>query len=111
MQPRAVVILGIGVARFLERGNRAVAIAEPVADGAEREPGRGEARRQLDRLRQNVGGAGKIALRGVIERPFVAPVGDQVAGGDKERAGIGHRCVIPGARNANPESIITGFAE
>ena len=47
--------------------------------------------RKLDRLHENVGGAGKIAARGVVERPFVAPVGDQVAGGDKERAGIGHR--------------------
>ena len=94
LQPRAVIILGIGIARLLEGGNRAVAIAELVADGAEREPGRGEARRQLHGLRQNVGGAGHIALRGMIERPFVAPVGDQVAGGDKERAGVGHRAML-----------------
>ena len=94
LQPRAVIILGIGVARLLERGDGAVAVAELVADGAEREPGGGEAGRQLDGLRQNIGGAGKIALRGMIERPFVAPVGDQVAGGDEERAGIGHRAML-----------------
>ena len=94
-----MIILGIGIARLLESGNGAVAVAELVADGAEREPGRGEARRQLDGLRQNVGGAGHIALRGMIERPFVAPVGDQVAGGDKERAGIGHRRARVAQRN------------
>ena len=89
-----MIILGIGIARLLESGNGAVAVAELVADGAEREPGRGEARRQLDGLRQDVGGAGNIALGGMIERPFVAPVGDQVAGGDKERAGIGHQAML-----------------
>ena len=91
LQPRAVIILRIGVARLLESGDRAVAVAELVADGAEREPGRGEARRKLDGLRQDIGGAGKIAARGMVQRPFVAPVGDQVAGRDKERAGVGHR--------------------
>jgi hypothetical protein len=33
----------------------------------------------------------------VIERPFVAPIGDQVAGRDKERAGIRHRRCSRGA--------------
>src|SRR5580692_9220582 len=94
LQPCAVIILRVGGARLLERGNSAVAVAKLVADGAEREPGRGEARGELDGLRQNVGGAGHIALRGMIERPLVAPVGDQVAGGDKERAGIRHRAML-----------------
>src|SRR5580704_15752555 len=94
LQPGAVIVLGVGVARLLESGDSAVAVAELVADGAEREPGRGEAWRQLDRLRQNIGGAGKIALGDVIERPFVAPVGDQVAGGDEERAGIRHSTML-----------------
>ncbi len=94
LQPRAVIILGIGVAGLLESGDRAVAVAELVADGAEREPGRGEARRQLHGLRQNIGGAGKIAPRGMVERPLVAPVGDQIAGGDEERAGVRHRAML-----------------
>ena len=75
-----------------------VAVAEPVADGAEREPGGGEAGRQFDRLRQNIGGAGKIAARGMVERPFVAPVGDQIAGRDEKRAGVGHRVLASSRR-------------
>ena len=90
LQPRAVIILGVGVARLREGGHGAGVVAEPVADGAEREPGRGEARHQFDRLRQNIGGGGKIAARGLVERPFVAPVGDEIAGRDEEWAGIGH---------------------
>ena len=85
------------IARLLERGNGAVAVVELVADGAQREPGRGKTRRQLDGLHQNIGGAGQIALGGMIERPFIAPVGDQVAGRDEERAGIGHRRCSRGA--------------
>ena len=96
LQPRAVIILRVGVAGALERRDRAVAVAKPVADGAEREPGGGEARRQLHRLRQNIRRAGKVAPRGMIERPFVAAVGDEIAGGNEQRAGVGHGRVIPG---------------
>src|ERR1700722_3153334 len=94
LQPCAVIVLTVCIARLFESGNGAVAVSELIADGAQREPGRGEARCQLDRLRQNVSRARKIALRGMIEHPFVAPVGDQVAGGDKERAGIRHRAML-----------------
>ena len=87
-----MIILRVGVAGLFERRDGAGAVAEPVADGAEREPGGGKARRELDGLRQNIGGAGKIAARGMIERPFVAPVGDEIAGGNEERAGVGHAC-------------------
>jgi hypothetical protein len=45
-----VKILRIGVARCTKRRHRAVAIAKAVTDGAEREPGGGEARRSLDGL-------------------------------------------------------------
>ena len=83
-----MVILRIVIARRAQGGDGAVAVAEPVADGAEREPGRCEGRRKFHRLRQDVGRARKIALRGVIERPLVAPVGDQIAGGDEQRAGL-----------------------
>ena len=80
LQPRAVIILGVGVARLLPRRDRPCPVAEIVANGAEREPGGGEVGRKLDRLRQDIGGAGEVALRGVIERPLVAAVGDQIAG-------------------------------
>ena len=58
-----MVILGVGVAGPLERGNGAVAVAEPVANGAERKPSRGEARHDFDGLRQNIRRAGKVAAR------------------------------------------------
>ena len=95
LQPRAVVILRVGIAGPRECGNRAVAVAEPVADGAEREPGGGEAWHELHRLGENIGRRGKVAARGKLDRRLVAPVGDQIAGGYKERAGVGH-CSTPG---------------
>ncbi len=61
LQPRAVVVRGVGIAGLPERRDRAVAVAEPVADGAEREPGGRELRRKLHRLHKNIGGGGKIA--------------------------------------------------
>ena len=51
LQPGAVIVLRIGIAGPLEGGDGAGAVAKPVADGAERKPGGGEIRRQLDRLR------------------------------------------------------------
>ena len=50
----------------------------PSANQAVAKPGASSTR-----LRQDIGSAGKIAARGMIERPFVAPVGDQIAGRDK----------------------------
>ena len=61
LQPRAVIVLGVGVARLLPGRDRAGAVAEIVANGAEREPGGGEGGRELDRLRQDIGGAGEVA--------------------------------------------------
>ena len=95
LQPRAVIILRIRVARPLESGDGAGAVAEPIADGAEREPGGGEVRRQLDRLRQDIGGSEEIAARRQVDCRLVAPVGEEVARGDEERAGIGHAVRLP----------------
>ena len=75
-----MIIVRIGVAGFFESSKGAAAIAESVADGAERKPCGRKGGCHLDSLDQNIGGGGKIAARGVIERPFVAPVGDEVAG-------------------------------
>ena len=51
LQPGAVIVRRIGITGPLEGGDGAGAVAKPVADGAERKPGSGEIRRQLDRLR------------------------------------------------------------
>ena len=75
-----MIIVRIGVTGFFEGSEGAAAIAEAVADGAKRKPCGREGRCHLDGLDEDIGGAGKIAARGVIERPFVAPVGDEVAG-------------------------------
>ena len=98
LQTRTVIILGVGLSRMLERGDRPGTVAEPVADGAKRKPRRGETRRKLDRLRHDIGGCRKIPARGLVERPFVAPVGDEIAGRDEEWAGIGHRALAPRER-------------
>ena len=85
-----MIVLRVRVARLFKRGDGAASVAEPIADRAERKPGRGELRRQRDGLRQNIGSAGKIVARRLVERPLIAPVGDQIAGRDEKRAGIGH---------------------
>src|SRR5208282_2453924 len=90
LEPGAEIIRRVGVAGLFECRDSAGAVAKPVADGAEREPGGGESRRAFHGLREDIGGAGKIAARGKIEGPVVAPVSDEIAGGDEERSGIGH---------------------
>ena len=85
MEPRAVIVLRVGRARLLERGDRARAVPQHVADRAQCEPRGRERGRELQGLHQKVGRADKIAALGVVDRPLVTAVGDQVAGGDKER--------------------------
>jgi hypothetical protein len=80
-----VTIRGIGGARPFECVDRAGAIAEPLARLAEREPGGGEVGRALDRLREQIGGGREIAARLQVLGMPIAPVGDQVAGGEEER--------------------------
>ncbi len=91
LQPGAVVVVRVQSLGLFESGNRAARVAEPVADGAECEPRRSESGRQLDRLHEDIRGAGKIAAPRVVERPLIAPVGDEIAGRDEKRAGVGHR--------------------
>jgi hypothetical protein len=85
VQPRAVKVLAVGVARRLERGDGASPIASLLADQGKREPGGGEPRRGLQHLRQDVGRGGGVAALEVVQRPLIAPVGDQVAGRDEQR--------------------------
>ena len=86
MQRRAVAVLAVRLARPRERRARAVAVAQRLARLAEREPRRGKAGREFHRLRVEVGGRREIAVRRIAAREVVAPVGDQVAGGDEKRS-------------------------
>ena len=95
MQPRAVAILAIVVARLPERRDRLLALAARIVDLAEREPRRGKMRREFHRLRHHVGRRVEIAALAVLLRELVAPVGGHVSGGDKERlhARLGSDCL------------------
>ena len=86
-----MAIVGIGGVRLAKRRDRRIALAELLADFAEREPGRGEIRRQLDRLQQQIGGGGQIALQLQIAREFEAAVGHQIAGGEEQARGHAFR--------------------
>ena len=98
LQPRAVIILRVGAAHRPKRRHSAVAIAEPVADGAEREPGGGEAGSDLDGLHQNIRCRGKIAVCGELDRGLVTAVADEIAGRYKQRAGVGHAKLLERSR-------------
>ena len=87
MQAGAVLVVRVGLARFPEGGDGLVALAELLADFAEREPGRGEIRRELERLCQQVGGGGQVALELEVAGEFEAAVGDEIAGGQEQAKG------------------------
>ena len=80
LQPRAMVIFGIGIVGLPPRDDSPCAVAQTVADGAESKPCRGESRRKLHRLCQDFGGACKIAPRGMLEfwidpaSPYAKPI-------------------------------------
>src|SRR4051812_23983185 len=80
-----MVIFGIGIAGLPPRDDSPCAVAQTVADGAESKPCRGETRRKLHRLRQDFGGAGKIAARGTLERRAV--VRSAVTSPDETKSG------------------------
>ena len=89
-----MIIVRVGEARRAEGGDGAVAIAEPIEDGAEREPGGGKAGRRLDRLRQDVCRGAEIAARGELDRGLVKAIADEVAGRYKQWAGVGHATLL-----------------
>ena len=78
-----MAIIGIAGLRLLKRRDGRIVLAEFFADIGEREPGGREIRRQLDRLHQQIGGGGQIALQLQIARKFEPAVGHQIAGGEK----------------------------
>ena len=67
---------------------------------AEREPGGGEIRRQLDRLHQKIGGGGQIALQLQVAREIEPAVGHQIAGGEKQARGHGFQYGCAGQARA-----------
>src|SRR3954454_1423769 len=67
LQPRAMVIFGIGIVGLPPCDDSPCTVAQTVADGGESKPWRGESRRKLHRLLQNFGGACKIAPRSTLE--------------------------------------------
>ncbi|MGY3362617.1 hypothetical protein ACVWZK_009280 [Bradyrhizobium sp. GM0.4] len=87
MQMSAMLIARVGLARFAKGRNGLVALAELRADFAEREPGRGEIRRNLDGLLQQVGGGRQIALELEVARELEAAVGHEIAGGQEQAQG------------------------
>ncbi len=95
LQPRAVIIVRVGVACRFERGHRTVTIAELIADGAERKPGGGKTRCDRDGLRQQVGCSNKVAPPGEFDGCLVTAIADKVAGRYKQWAGIGHETLAP----------------
>ena len=76
-------VVGIGSQRLAKRRNGRIAFAEPFADFAEREPGRGKAGREFGRLQQEIGGGDEIALQLQVAREIETPVGHQIAGGQE----------------------------
>ena len=80
-------IAGIGVPRAPEGRDRRVALAKLFADFAERKPGRHKSRREFDGLIEQIGGGREIALELKVAREFIAAVGNQIAGGQKQARG------------------------
>ena len=82
--PRAEPIVRVGRIGAGKRRNRPVAVAQRLARLAEREPRRRKAGREFRRLRVEVGRRRQIAVGRIAARQLVAPVRDQVAGGDEQ---------------------------
>ena len=86
-QAGAVAVAGIARLRLAERRDGRIKLAQHFADAGEREPGGCEIRRQFDRLHQNIGGGGQIALQLQVARKLEAAVGHQIAGGEEYSRG------------------------
>ena len=78
-QAGAVAIAGIGRLRRAKRQDGALAIAELLADFAQREPGRRKARREVRRLHKQILGGDEIAAQLQVAGKVEAPVGEHVA--------------------------------
>ena len=83
MHRRAVAVRRFGGERAAEGVNRGGGVAEPHPHLPEREPGRGKARRHLERLGIEIGRAGKVAAFFEVLGELETPVGRQIAGGNE----------------------------
>ena len=79
MKRGALAITGIDPQRLPECSRRAGTVTELRPCLSQRKPSRCESRRCLDRLREQVGGGGKVAAGRQVAAESIAPVGDQVA--------------------------------
>lgn len=80
MKNCTVAIQRIRRFRLLEGRDGAGTITELCAQFAEREPGRGVAGHEVERLHQQVGSAWQIAFGLAVTRPLEASVGNQIPG-------------------------------
>jgi len=116
-QASPVEVLRIGSAGGQKGRDGALPIALGFADRPEREPGARKGRSGLQHLLENLRRGGPLPAGEVIQRPLVAPVGDQIAGGEQERNGlhdIAHCGSQPGSydismANASGAGPRTGF--
>jgi hypothetical protein len=97
MNRSAMMVRRVCCLRVLESRNGPGAVAELFTQLAEDEPGRAIAGRQLKRLHQQIGGAGKIPLRLTVPRPLEAAVGDQTSGRQVKRAQLQCLTSVAGA--------------
>jgi hypothetical protein len=74
LQARAMIVVRIGAARIVERSHGASAIGKPIADRTKREPCRGEIRRCLDCLRQDIRRSDEVAARPKFNGRLVAAI-------------------------------------
>src|SRR5882672_8337242 len=79
MKRSTVAICRISCPRLLESRDGPDAVTELLAHLTKHEPGRGIARCQLEGLREQIDGSGKITLGLAVARPFEAAVGNQIA--------------------------------
>ena len=82
-----MAVTGIAGLRVLIGRNGRIMLAEFFADAGKREPGRGEVRRKLDRLQQQIRGGGQIALQLQVAGELKPAVSHQIAGGEKQSRG------------------------
>ena len=104
-QARAVIVLRIGIAGGRKGRHGAFPLALRLADRAEPEPGRRKGRRALQHLLENLGRLGTLAAGEIIQRPLVAPVGDQIAGGDENRDRFARRCTLFADQASQPPTL------
>lgn len=94
MQPRAVIVVMIDIARGRERRNRPGVVAQRLADGRERKPGGGEGGRRYHQLGQNFSRSRGVAAPEAFQRVAITLIGGRIAGGN-EKLLRSHDALLP----------------